>query len=397
MNELDIRLDDFRWLRNNAAGVGGIALAVCLVGAYFDKQQFFRSYLMAYFFWLGVPLGCFAIVMIHHLVGGTWGFVIQRPLESAIRTFPAMALLFVPLLFGLPELYLWARPEAVAHDALLQQKSVYLNLSFFIVRAVIYFVIWISVSFFLTRWSSEQDRSVDGSLVESLQHLSAPGLVLYGLTVTFSAIDWLMSLEPRWYSTIYGMIFMVSHGLMALSFVTSTTYFLSRQGKFAQVAVPWVFQDLGNLLLSFIMLWAYLSFCQFLLVWVENLHQEIPWYLHRTAGGWAAVALALIILQFALPFVLLLSRAVKREAATLCGVAVLIILMHWVEILWFVAPAFHPTQFSISWLDVLASVAVGGLWLGAFLWNLQERSLLPFGDPRLIATVEEHGLVAKNG
>ncbi|HEX9142992.1 MAG TPA: hypothetical protein VGA09_01895 [Candidatus Binatia bacterium] len=397
MNELDIRLDDFRWLRNNAAGVGGIALAVCLVGAYFDKQQFFHSYLMAYFFWLGVPLGCFAIVMIHHLVGGTWGFVIQRPLESAIRTFPAMALLFVPLLFGLPELYLWARPEAVAHDALLQQKSVYLNLSFFIVRAVIYFVIWISVSFFLTRWSSEQDRSVDGSLVESLQHLSAPGLVLYGLTVTFSAIDWLMSLEPRWYSTIYGMIFMVSHGLMALSFVISTTYFLSRQGKFAQVAVPWVFQDLGNLLLSFIMLWAYLSFCQFLLVWVENLHQEIPWYLHRTAGGWAAVALALIILQFALPFVLLLSRAVKREAATLCGVAVLIILMHWVEILWFVAPAFHPTQFSISWLDVLASVAVGGLWLGAFLWNLQERSLLPFGDPRLIATVEEHGLVAKNG
>lgn len=397
MNELDIRLDDFRWLRNNAAGVGGIALAVCLVGAYFDKQQFFHSYLMAYFFWLGVPLGCLAIVMIHHLVGGTWGFVIQRPLESAIRTFPAMALLFVPLLFGLPELYLWARPEAVAHDALLQQKSVYLNLSFFIVRAVIYFVIWISVSFFLTRWSSEQDRSVDGSLVESLQHLSAPGLVLYGLTVTFSAIDWLMSLEPRWYSTIYGMIFMVSHGLMALSFVISTTYFLSRQGKFAQVAVPWVFQDLGNLLLSFIMLWAYLSFCQFLLVWVENLHQEIPWYLHRTAGGWAAVALALIILQFALPFVLLLSRAVKREAATLCGVAVLIILMHWVEILWFVAPAFHPTQFSISWLDVLASVAVGGLWLGAFLWNLQERSLLPFGDPRLIATVEEHGLVAKNG
>ena len=397
MNELDIRLDDFRWLRNNAVGVGGIALAVCLVGAYFDQQQFFRSYLMAYFFWLGVPLGCFAIVMIHHLVGGTWGFVIQRPLESAIRTFPAMALLFVSLLFGLPELYLWARPEAVAHDALLQQKSVYLNLPFFIVRAVIYFVIWISVSFFLTRWSSEQDRSVDGSLVESLQHLSAPGLVLYGLTVTFSAIDWLMSLEPRWYSTIYGMIFMVSHGLMALSFVISTTYFLSRQGKFAQVAVPWVFQDLGNLLLSFIMLWTYLSFCQFLLVWVENLRQEIPWYLHRTAGGWAAVALALIIFQFALPFVLLLSRAVKREAATLCGVAVLIILMHWVEILWFVAPVFHPTQFSISWLDVLASVAVGGLWLGAFLWNLQERSLLPFGDPRLLATVEEHGLVAKNG
>lgn len=397
MNELDIRPDDFRRLRNGAVGVGGVALAVCLAGAYFDHQQFFRSYLVAYVFWLGVPLGCFAIVMIHHLVGGTWGFVIQRSVESAIRTFPAMALLFVPLLFGLPELYLWARPEAVAQDTLLQQKSLYLNIPFFIVRAAIYFVIWISVSFFLTRWSSEQDRSADGSLVESLQHLSAPGLVLYGLTVTFSAIDWLMSLEPRWYSTIYGMIFMVSHGLMALSFVIGTVYFLSRQEKFARLAVPWVFQDLGNLLLSFVMLWAYLSFSQFLIVWVENLHQEIPWYLHRTAGGWAVVALGLIIFQFALPFVLLLSRAVKRKAATLCGVAVLIILMHWIEIFWFVAPEFYSTRFSISWFDVLATVAVGALWLGAFVWNLQDRSLLPFGDPRLIATVEEHGLLAKNG
>jgi hypothetical protein len=396
MNELDIKLDNFHRLRNTAAAVGVIALALCLVGAYFDREQFFRSYLMAYFFWLGVPIGCFAILMIHHLVGGTWGFLIQRPVESAIRTFPAMVLLFVPLLFGLPQLYPWARPEAVAHDPLLQEKSVYLNIPFFILRAVIYFAIWISVSYFLTRWSREQDRAADGALVERLQHLSAPGLVLYGLTVTFSAIDWLMSLEPRWYSTIYGMIFMVSHGLVALGFIIGVVYFLSRQQRLAQLAAPWVFQDLGNLLLSFIMLWAYLSFSQFLLVWVENLNKEIPWYLHRTAGGWAAVALALIVLQFALPFVLLLLRAVKRQAAALCGVAILIIFMHLLEIFWFVAPAFHTTGFSISWLDVLAPIAVGGLWVGAFLWDLQERSLLPFGDPRLIAIVAEHGLV-KNG
>jgi hypothetical protein len=316
--------------------------------------------------------------------------------ESAIRTFPAMVLLFVPLLFGLPQLYPWARPETVAHDALLQRKGVYLNIPFFISRAVVYFAIWISVSYFLTRWSREQDRTADSALVGRLQHLSAPGLVLYGLTVTFSAIDWLMSLEPRWYSTIYGMIFMVSHGLVALSFIIGVAYFLARQEKFARLAAPWVFQDLGNLLLSFIMLWAYLSFSQFLLVWVENLNKEIPWYLHRTAGGWAAIALALIVFQFALPFVLLLSRAVKRQAAVLSGVAVLIIFMHWIEIFWFVAPTFHSMGFSISWLDVLAPVAVGGLWFGAFLWDLQERSLLPFGDPRLTAIVEEHGLL-KNG
>jgi hypothetical protein len=396
MNELDIKLDDFHSLRNVAAAVGVVALVICLVGAYFDREQFFRSYLMAYFFWLGVPLGCFAILMIHHLVGGTWGFLIQRPVESAIRTFPAMALLFVPVLFGLPQLYPWARPETVAHDPLLQQKSVYLNSPFFIARAVIYFAIWISVSYFLTRWSREQDGTADGARVEPLQHLSAPGLVLYGLTVTFSAIDWLMSIEPRWYSTIYGMIFMVSHGLVALGFIIGVAYFLARQEKFGRLATPWVFQDLGNLLLSFIMLWAYLSFSQFLLVWAENLNKEIPWYLHRTAGGWAVVALSLIVLQFALPFVLLLLRGIKREAATLCGVAVLIIVMHLIEMFWFVEPSFHTAGFSLSWLDILAPIAVGGLWLGVFLWKLEESSLLPFGDPRLIAIVEEHGLV-KNG
>src|SRR5437870_57663 len=227
-------------------------------GHFFDRQQFFRSYLMAYVFWLGIPLGCFGIVMIHHLVGGTWGFVIQRPLESAIRTFPVMALLFLPVFFGLPDLYVWARPEAVAHDKILQQKSLYLNVSSFSFRAALYFGIWILVGTFLTRWSREQDRTANTSLVERLQNLSGPGLVLYGLTVTFSAIDWLMSLEPRWYSTIFGMIFMVSHGLVALTFVIAVAYFLSRREPLGQIIAPWVFHDLGNLLLAFVMLWAYM-------------------------------------------------------------------------------------------------------------------------------------------
>src|SRR5215471_19762885 len=205
---------------------GAIALLLCCLGAFFDHQQFFRSYLTAYFFWLGIPLGALGIVMIHHLVGGTWGFIIQRPLEAAIRTFPVMALLFLPLFFGLPDLYVWTRPEALAQDKLLQEKSLYLNVPFFALRALLYFATWILVGYFLTKWSREQDRAADESLVERLQTLSGPGLILYGLTVTFSSIDWLMSLEPRWYSTIYGMIFMVSHGLVALAFVTAIVYFL---------------------------------------------------------------------------------------------------------------------------------------------------------------------------
>ena len=393
MNHLDAALTEVEPLLKRALGIGAVALGLCLVGAFFNRPEFFRSYLLAYLFWLGVPLGCLGIVMIHHLVGGTWGFMIQRPLEAAIQTFPMMAGLFLPLIFGLPDLYVWARPEAVAHDAVLQQKSLYLNISFFVARAALYFGIWILVGYFLTQWSREQDRTGDASLVEQLQTLSGPGLVLYGLTVTFSAIDWLMSLEPRWYSTIYGMIFMVSHGLVALAFVIGVVYVLSRRAPLAEIISPVVFHDLGNLLLAFVMFWAYLSFSQFLLIWVENLQNEIPWYLHRMAGGWGGIAVSLIVVQFALPFLLLLSRTVKRKAATLCGVAVVIGTMHLIELFWFVAPTFHPEGFTLHWTVLLAPIGIGGLWSAAFLWRLQGRSLLPFRDPRFVAIVEEHGLV----
>jgi len=394
MNHLDAPLTEAEPTLKRALAIGIVALGLCVVGAFFNRQQFFRSYLTGYVFWLGVPLGCLGIVMIHHLVGGTWGFMIQRPLEAAIQTFPVMAALFLPLLFGLRDLYIWARPDAVAHDIVLQQKTLYLNIPFFVTRAALYFAIWILVGSFLTKWSREQDLTGDPALVERLQTLSGPGLVLYGLTVTFSTIDWLMSLEPRWYSTIYGMIFMVSDGLVALAFVIGVAFFLSRREPLSEVIAPWVFQDLGNLLLAFVMLWAYLSFSQFLLLWVENLDKEIPWYLHRMAGGWGGIAVALIAIQFALPFLLLLSRTVKRKAAALFAVAVVIGTMHLIELFWFVAPTFHPEGFTLHWTTVLAPVGIGGLWFSAFLWRLQSRSLLPFRDPRFVAIIEERDLVS---
>ena len=344
-------------------------------------------------FWLGIPLGCLGIVMIHHLVGGTWGFVIQRSLESATRTFPIMAVLFLPLLFGLPDLFIWARPQAVAQDPVLLQKAAYLNIPAFIIRAAVYFAVWCALGFFLSRWSAEQDRSADPALTQRLQTLSGPGLVLYGLTVTFSAIDWLMSLEPHWYSTIFGMLFMVSHGLIALTFVIGVAYFLSLREPLSRIIAPWVLHDLGNLLLAFVMLWAYMSFAQFLIIWVENLQHEIPWYLHRINGGWGVIAVALIVLQFALPFILLLSRVVKRKAGTLCAVAAAIALMHQIELFWFVAPTFHPDGFSLHWTTLLAPLGIGGLWFAAFLGQLRDRPLLPFRDPRFIAIVEEQGWV----
>ncbi len=396
MNGSGDRLPSLETIQQRSLALGAVAFALCVIVGYFNRDQFFPSYLLAYVFWLGIPLGGFGLLMIHHLVGGTWGFVIQRPLESAIRTFPVMGLLFLPLFLGLPDLYSWARPDAVARDLALQQKSLYLNISFFALRAVLYFVIWIVVSHFLTKWSQEQERSTDGLLIQKLKNLSGPGLVLYGLTVTFSAIDWLMSLEPRWYSTIYGMIFMVSHGLVALSFVIAVVVYFSDKQPLSRVTPAWVFQDLGNVMLALVMLWAYASFSQFLLVWVENLNKEIPWYLHRMAAGWGGIAVALIVLEFALPFLLLLSRAVKYKATTLCGVALLLVLMHLIETFWFVVPSFHPAGLIVHWTDPLAIIAIGGLWFSAFIHQLKRIPLLPFNDPRFVALIEEHGL-SRNG
>jgi hypothetical protein len=380
---------DFSVLRNRCLTFGIAALALSASGAFLHPQQFFRSYLVAFIFWIGFPLGCWAMVMLHHLVGGRWGFMVQRLLESAARTFPLMALLFLPLVFGLRELYPWSMPGAAA-DPLLQEKSAYLNATFFIARAIFYFAVWIAFGYFLSRWSLEQDRTGERSLTARLQNLSGPGLALYGLTVTFSAIDWAMSLEPHWYSTIYGMIYMVGYALAALAFVVIAAYCLADRDPLAQVADRDRFHDLGNLLLALVMLWAYLGFCQFLLVWTENLQEEIPWYLRRMTGGWQAIAVLLIAFQFVLPFLLLLSRSAKRRARVLAGVALLILAMHWVDLLWLVAPAFHPGKFYLHWIDLTALAGIGGVWMAAFLFYLGESPLLPLRDPRFVELVE-HG------
>src|SRR5215467_12429107 len=236
-----------RWdlLQRRSLIVGFIGLLFCGGGALIFPQPFFRAYLSAYIFWIGIPVGCLALLMLHHLVGGRWGFMIQRVLEAAIQTLPLMALLFIPLLFGLSDLYPWARPAVVATDPLLQQKAAYLNSPFFIARTAVYFAVWIVLGRLLVRWSLEQDRTADGILIQRLQQLSGPGLVLYGLTVTFSAIDWIMSLEPKWYSTIFGMIFMVSYGLAALAFAIVTVHFLRSEAPLTQVISADRFHDLG--------------------------------------------------------------------------------------------------------------------------------------------------------
>jgi len=367
--------------------VGAIGIAICAVGAIFNLDQFFRSYLVAYVFWVGIALGCFAILMLQHMSGGAWGLVIRRLLESATRTFPLLALLFLPVAFGVRSVYIWAQPDpAGANEALkhaLAHKAPYLNVPFFLARAVFYFAVWNLMTYFLNKWSLEQDRTGHRPITTKLQGLSAPGLVLYGLTVTFASIDWVMSLEPQWFSTIFGILVMGGQGLSAMAFIIAVVVLLSRYKPLSEVIKPSHLHDLGKLMLAFLMLWAYFGFSQFLIVWSGNLPEEIPWYVRRLQTPWKWVSLALVVLQFALPFVLLLSRDLKRNGRTLVVVAIAVIVMRLVDVIWLTGPEFHEGAFRIHWMDAVMPIGVGGLWLAYFAYQLKTRPLLPIGDPYL--------------
>ncbi len=368
--------------------VGLIALALLVVFGLRNPAEFFHSYLLAFVFWNGVPLGCFAILMLHNLVGGTWGFPLRRPLECGAKTFYLMAVLVLPLLFGLRVLYTWTDPAKVQADPLLQYKHLYLNEPFFIVRTVIYFFLWVLITYLLNKWSHEQDETGDARITTRIQYLSAPGILIFGLTVTFMSVDWVMSLEPHWTSTIFGMIFMVHEALAAMSVVTITIILLSKEKSLEGVVTPLVLNDYGNLLLTFTMLWAYLSFSQFLIIWGGNLREEIPWYTSRAKGDWAGVGLLLIVFHFAVPFLLLLNRFVKRRAKVLIWVAAGLVVMCIVDMFWIVTPAFHPSGPEIHATDLLAIVGIGGLWLWRYAGHLKGRQLLPRNDPRLKELME---------
>jgi hypothetical protein len=390
MNSTESLQPGFDRFQKSSLVVGVAALALCLAGAFSTPTQFFRSYLLAFVFWVGVALGCSAILMLHHLVGGRWGFPLRRCLESGTRTFYLMAVLAVPLLFGLRLLYSWADPEKVKLDSVLQYKAPYLNVPFFIVRTVIYFLIWIAIAHFLNKWSLEQDETGNPKLTGRLQTLSGPGLVIFGLTVTYASVDWVMSLEPQWFSTIYGMIFMVTEGLAAMSIVTVTVLLLSTRQPFSGLLSKRVLNDYGNLLLTFTMLWAYLSFSQYLIIWSGNMQDEIPWYVSRASGGWAWVALALVVFHFAVPFLLLLSRFVTRRTLWLGVVAAIQIVMSVIDIFWLTAPAYERSGPQFHWMDWLAILGMGGVWFWRFTADLKSRPLLPLHDPRMEA-VGHHG------
>jgi len=389
------RLPQFEKLRRGTLLAGIMGMVVSIPGFFSNPQQFFQSYLVAFVFWMGIPLGCLALLMMHHLTGGGWGYLIRRVLESGTRTLWLMAILYLPLIFGMTYLYGWARPDAAANPAYVQ-KHFYLNTPFFLTRSMIYFIVWVGLALLLNRWSSEQDGAGAQAGVQAaesakrLEGLSGPGLILWGMMVTFSSIDWVMSLEPTWFSSIYGMLIMVVQALSAMAFVVLVTRRLADREPLARIATKQRFNDLGNLLLAFVMLWAYLSFSQFLIIWSGNMPEETSWYMSRARGSWAALAVILIILHFAVPFFLLLSRDIKRVPGALSWVAGLLVVLTLVDVFWLVAPAFDAAAPRVHWTNLTLVAGLGGLWIWAFFSQLQARPLLPMADPGLAEFLVEH-------
>jgi len=447
-------------IRSRALIVGLVGAALSLVGAMTDRAHFDRAYLSSFIFVLGLSLGSMALLLIHRQLGGAWGFLVRRPLESAAMTMPLVAVLFIPVLIDLEHIYPWvnhhseeknssgsegdnplggapARPTAlptsdkpedkgspvkvisegntsggaggvtagsrgVRRDPLekdtadlLGFKNIWLTPTNFTIRAAIYFALWIVIAAILNIGSRRQDETKSASLAYGLQSFSAPALVVYFLSTSLALVDWGMSLEPEWYSSLYGVMLIIGQGISAVALMILVAAIIAGRGETNGLDTRDTFNDLGNLLLAFTMLWGYLSFSQFLIIWSGNLSEEIPWYARRLTGGWQNFGRFLMLFHFAVPFLVLLARPLKRNINALWKVAALVLVAHLVNDYWLIAPSFgeKPTPFlsSFSWLDLVVPTGMIGLWFSAFLWQLRGKPLLVVQDPELLPALKQAG------
>jgi hypothetical protein len=387
--------------RSLVIGVG--ALVLCAVGFFINRDQFFRAWLIGYMLWLGVALGSMGLMMMHHLSGGAWGMVVRRVWEASSRTLPLLTLLFVPVALGMNRLYPWTHMELMQGDEILRHKATYLNPAFFLARAAVYFIGWNLIAWRLTALSRAQDEG-DLDATRRMQRLSGGGLVFLALSITFVGVDWFMSLNPDFYSTMFGFLFMNYLGLAGLAFTIIMAAYLRKTDPMGVLFRPSHFADYGKLTLAFVMMWAYFQFSQYLLVYAANLKDEIPYVLTRIDGGWQYLALFLVIFQFAVPFCLLLSRPLKRTPDRLVRLALWLLVVRVIDTFMYVTPEFssaganrwfvageHGSVFFVNWLDVVTPVAIGGLWLWMFYTQLRQRPLLPIGDPYLSGVLESSG------
>ena len=360
-------------VRIAAIAASAVGLVGLIVSALTSESSVFPSYLLAFLFCWGLAGGALALLMVHQLTGGAWGFLIQRPLEAAAKTMPLIALMFIPVVLGMHDLYHWTHEDAVATDALLQHKAAYLDTTFFVARAVVYFAIWLALAFALSKWSTRPSI---------LGKVAGPGLVLYVFSTSFAAFDWAMSLDPHWFSTIYGLIFVVGQALGALAFAIAMLHLL-RGGELGHAMTTDRIHDLGKLLFAFVMLWGYVNLSQFIIIWYGNLPEEIVWYTHRNEHGYHPLTIGLVFLQFVIPFFALISRHPKRRLGVLAGIATAILAIRLIDLFWLIMPGELRPHFSLTIADLAAPLFLGGLWFTFFTFNLSRRPLLNHEDPRL--------------
>src|SRR5579864_5018915 len=375
--------------------VGVVFSLGALVLAFTRPEEFYRGYLLGYMDWLGIALGSMAIVMIRHLTGGGWGTVIRRILGAAMRTLPVLAVLFIPVLLGVKHIYPWDMPLESIQDEhirehLAKNKFVtdsYLNFSGFFIRAIIYFAIWNLLSFLLSKWSKQTDRSGAPDNSQRFKAVSGPGLILYAFTITFAVIDWVMSLDPSWISTIFGLIILIGQMLSAMCFAVVIERILFNYKPMSEMLKPDFVHDHGKWMLVFIMVWAYFSFSQWLIIWAGNLPAEITFYIKRLNGGWGWIGLVLVLFHFVVPFAILLSRPFKRDIRKLVWLATWLLIMRYVDLFWIIEPNFSQTlKFTLA--DFVVPVAIGGIWLWFFFRNLGGLPLLKVYDPTAVEVFE---------
>jgi len=372
-------------------GIGAVILA------FVRPDEFYRGYLLGFMCWLGVSLGSMAILMIRHLTGGGWGMIIRRILGAAMRTLPLLALLFIPIIIAVlrHRMYPWLMSLDAIQDPHIREhlerhdfiKGAYLNPAGFIIRAIIYFAIWNLLSFLLSHWSRQTDREGHPDNTQKFKAVAGPGLILYAFTISFAGIDWVMSLDPSWISTIFGLIILIGELLSAMCFAVVVERILFNYKPMSDLLKPDFVHDHGKWMLTFIMVWAYFSFSQWLIIWAGNLPTEITFYLKRLNGGWGSIALILVLFHFAIPFVILLSRPFKRNIRKLVWLAIWLMIMRYIDMFWIIEPNFSRT-FTITIADVVVPIAIGGFWLWYFFRNLGSMPLLPAHDPAIGEVIE---------
>jgi hypothetical protein len=359
--------------------LGGVGCAI--LGAA-NPKQFFFSWLVSFLFFLSLALGALFFVLIQYAAQGGWGIVVRRIGETIFAMLPVMAALFLPLLFGLHELYPWTVPGAAERDALLRWKAPFLNVPFFLIRAVLYFGCWSLMALVYYRGSRSQDVTGDPGVSVRLRRFAGPCIIVLSATQTFASIDWIMSLTPHWYSTMFGVYFFAGSFVGFIALLSVVAVAMRQAGLLETVISPEHLHDIGKFLFAFTAFWAYIAFSQFFLMWYANLPEETIWYKPRIEGGWMPIALLLMVGHFVAPFFYLMGRTVKRKGTTLAIGGAWLLAMHFVDLYWQVMPTLHPEGLRLSALDVLAFVTIGGCFVAAATWLMRRQALVPLRDPR---------------